>query len=182
MNSLRQFPMTISGGLPQPVQCSDDILDSLYSAIGIAAACLDDVLDFNTFLRTTLVPEVQMTAPNYNLLRRRTAILLGQWVPIEPETIDRVAVCKFLPHPNRSALRQVLRHLSRYKWLAVSPSYTGPSSDKAPRPDFYAPAIEGRQVQRSRCAGYGRTPVTYGTGTVRVQIRRLCAVRHSSVV
>jgi len=72
--------------------------ESLYSAIGIAAACLDDVLDFNTFLRTTLVPEVQMTEPNYNLLRRRTAILLGQWVPIEPEALDRVAVYQIFTH------------------------------------------------------------------------------------
>jgi hypothetical protein len=71
-----------------------DILlkDSLYSAIGIAAACIEDVLDFNSFLRNTLVPEVQMNEPNYNLLRRRTAILLAQWVPIKPEILDRVAV------------------------------------------------------------------------------------------
>lgn len=66
--------------------------DSLYSAIGIAAACVEDVLDINSFVRNTLVPEVQMNTPNYNLLRRRTAILLGQWVPIKPEQIDRVAV------------------------------------------------------------------------------------------
>lgn len=72
--------------------------DSLYSAVGIAAACLEDVMDFNTFLRTTLVPEVQMIQPNYNLLRRRTAILLGQWVPIKPDTIDRVAVYQIFTH------------------------------------------------------------------------------------
>ncbi|KIW61288.1 hypothetical protein PV05_01427 [Exophiala xenobiotica] len=72
--------------------------DSLYSAIGIAAACLEDVLDFNSFLRTTLVPEVQMNQPNYNLLRRRAAILLGQWVPIKPEIIDRIAVYQIFTH------------------------------------------------------------------------------------
>lgn len=66
--------------------------DSLYSAVGIAAACIEDVLDINGFIKATLVPEVQMNLPNYNLLRRRTAILLGQWVPIKPEHIDRVAV------------------------------------------------------------------------------------------
>lgn len=66
--------------------------DSLYSAIGTAAACVEDVLDFNSFIRNTLVPEVQMDQPNYNLLRRRTAMVLGQWVPIQPERLDRVAV------------------------------------------------------------------------------------------
>ena len=72
--------------------------DSLYSAIGIAAACLDDVFDFNSFLRNTLVPEVQMSSPNYNLMRRRTAILLAQWVPIKPNDIDRVAVYQIYKH------------------------------------------------------------------------------------
>lgn len=66
--------------------------DSLYSAIGIAAACIEDVLDFNRFIRNTLVPEVQLDLPNYNLLRRRTAIVLGQWIPIQPEKLDRVKV------------------------------------------------------------------------------------------
>jgi hypothetical protein len=72
--------------------------DSLYSAIGIAAACLDNVLDFNTFLRKTLVLEVQMTRSGYNLLRRRTAMLLGQWVPIKPDEIDRVATYQIFTH------------------------------------------------------------------------------------
>jgi hypothetical protein len=72
--------------------------DSLYSAVGIAAACIEDVLDFNAFLRNTLVPEVQMNQPSYNLLRRRTAILLGQWVPIKPVLINRVAVYQIFAH------------------------------------------------------------------------------------
>ncbi|KAK5942595.1 hypothetical protein PMZ80_005160 [Knufia obscura] len=72
--------------------------DSLYSAIGIAAACIEDILDFNGFIRNTLVPEVQMDNANYNLLRRRTAIVLGQWVPIKPEQLDRVAVYQIFAH------------------------------------------------------------------------------------
>ena len=72
--------------------------DSLYSAIGIAAACIEDVLDFNGFIRNALVPEVQMVRPNYNLLRRRTAIVLGQWVPIQPESLDRVAIYQIFAH------------------------------------------------------------------------------------
>ncbi|KAK5092272.1 hypothetical protein LTR70_001919 [Exophiala xenobiotica] len=72
--------------------------DSLYSAIGIAAACVEDVLDFNGFIRNTLVPEVQMNQPNYNLLRRRASIVLGQWVPIKPEQLDRVAIYQIFAH------------------------------------------------------------------------------------
>ena len=72
--------------------------DSLYSAIGISAACLEDRLDFNAFLQQTLVREVQIEQPLYNLLRRRIAILLGQWVPIKPDTLDRPAIYQIFAH------------------------------------------------------------------------------------
>lgn len=63
--------------------------DSLYSAIGIAAACIEDVFDFNGLIRNTLVHEVKSNYPHHNLIRRRLAILLGQWVPIKPDSLDR---------------------------------------------------------------------------------------------
>lgn len=66
--------------------------DSLYSAIGTAAACLEDKLDFNAFLLQTLAAEVQIKQPHYNLIRRRIAIVLGQWVPVKPESLDRPAI------------------------------------------------------------------------------------------
>jgi hypothetical protein len=74
------------------------IKESLYSAIGIAAACLEDKLDFNSFLCTTLVQEIQIRQPGYNLIRRRAAILLGQWVPIKPDTLDRKTVYQIFAH------------------------------------------------------------------------------------
>jgi hypothetical protein len=39
-----------------------------------------------------LITEVQIQQPGYNLLRRRIAILLGQWVPVKPKELDRAAV------------------------------------------------------------------------------------------
>ena len=72
--------------------------DSLYSAIGIAAACLEDKLDFNAFLLQTLVTEVQIKRPQYNILRRRIAIVLAQWVPVKPESLDRQAIYRIFTH------------------------------------------------------------------------------------
>jgi hypothetical protein len=72
--------------------------DSLYSAIGIAAACLEDKLDFNAFLRQTLAVEVHINQPHYNLLRRRIAIVLGQWVPVKPESLDRPTIYQIFTH------------------------------------------------------------------------------------
>ena len=44
--------------------------DSIYAAIGLAAPVLRDHLDFDTFLASTLVAEVQLPSPGYNILRR----------------------------------------------------------------------------------------------------------------
>lgn len=66
--------------------------DSLYSAVGLAAASLEQHLDFNAFLESTLVPEVQIQGQGYNVLRRRIAILLGQWVPVKAEELNMNAV------------------------------------------------------------------------------------------
>ncbi|KAH8700376.1 putative importin 11 [Talaromyces proteolyticus] len=79
-----------------------DILmkDSLYSAIGLASACLEQHLDFNTFIESTLIPEVQIHDEGYKVLRRRTAIVIGQWMPVQPEKL------------NHSFIYQVFQHLS----------------------------------------------------------------------
>ena len=56
--------------------------DSIYAAIGLSAPVLDQHLDFGKFLETILVPEMQIQQPGYNILRRRIAIVLGQWIVV----------------------------------------------------------------------------------------------------
>jgi hypothetical protein len=72
--------------------------DSLYSAIGLASASLEQQLDFNSFLETTLVQEVQIQEQGYNVLRRRIAIVLGQWVPVKPDELNRNAIYQIFQH------------------------------------------------------------------------------------
>lgn len=72
--------------------------DSLYSAIGLAAACLENQLDINSFLVSTLIPEVQIQQPGYNLLRRRIAILLGQWAPVKSDELNQAAIYQIFNH------------------------------------------------------------------------------------
>ncbi|GAB7366240.1 hypothetical protein MBLNU230_g7797t1 [Neophaeotheca triangularis] len=64
---------------------NEDVLfkDSIYTAIGLAAPALHDQFDFDSFVRETLVTETQKIKPGYSVLRRRAAILLGQWMPIK---------------------------------------------------------------------------------------------------
>lgn len=72
--------------------------DSLYSAIGLAVASLEQHLDFNAFLESTLVTEVQIEDQGYNLLRRRIAIVLGQWVPVKPGELNNNAIYQIFQH------------------------------------------------------------------------------------
>ena len=78
---------------------NQDVLlkDSIYGAIGLSAPVLDDKVDFDAFIRSTLVSEVQINQPGYNILRRRIAIVLGQWLPIK-EGLDRQLVYQIFQH------------------------------------------------------------------------------------
>lgn len=71
--------------------------DSVYGAIGLAAPVLEDRIDFNPFLKDTLAQEVQMNKPGYNILRRRIAIILGQWLPVK-DGLDRPLVYQIFQH------------------------------------------------------------------------------------
>ncbi|KAL8766030.1 MAG: hypothetical protein Q9209_007059 [Squamulea sp. 1 TL-2023] len=76
-----------------------DILqkDSIYGAIGLAASVLDDKIEFNSFLRNTLAQEVQIEEPGCGILRRRIAIVLGQWLPVK-DGLDRSLVYQIFQH------------------------------------------------------------------------------------
>ncbi|KAK4696081.1 importin-11, partial [Lecanoromycetidae sp. Uapishka_2] len=73
--------------------------DSIYTAIGIAAPVLDRYpeFDFGHFLEDVLVQEVQISQPGFNILRRRAAIMLGQWLPIK-EKLNRPLVYQIFQH------------------------------------------------------------------------------------
>ncbi|KAF2766839.1 ARM repeat-containing protein [Teratosphaeria nubilosa] len=63
---------------------NEDVLfkDSVYTAIGLAAPVVHEQLDFDAFVRDVLVLELQKQKPGFNILRRRAAILLAQWISI----------------------------------------------------------------------------------------------------
>ena len=73
--------------------------DSIYAAIGIAAPVLERNLefDFESFLNNTLVEEVQISQSGYNILRRRAAVILGQWLPVK-EGLNRPLVYQIFQH------------------------------------------------------------------------------------
>ena len=59
---------------------------------------LHQEIDFDGFLCSRLVAEVQETKPGYNILRRRIAIMLGQWVPVRISVDNRPLVYQIFQH------------------------------------------------------------------------------------
>jgi hypothetical protein len=86
--------------------------DSVYTAVGLSASVLSQHLDFDPFLTSTLVQEVQAQGEGYNILRRRIAILVGQWVtvkisvPVRPTVYE---IFQFLLDPNNEGNDLVVR-------------------------------------------------------------------------
>ena len=72
--------------------------DAVYTAMGLSAPVVFQSFDFDTFLRTTLVNDVQQTGPGYKVLRRRIAILLGQWITIKISEENRPIVYQIFQH------------------------------------------------------------------------------------
>ncbi|KAJ4296993.1 hypothetical protein N0V88_003909 [Collariella sp. IMI 366227] len=73
--------------------------EAAYCALGCAAAVIHQSFDFDKFLTTSLVKDVQIQNPMAKLLRRRIAILLSQWIPIK------------IAQENRSVVNDIFRHL-----------------------------------------------------------------------
>jgi len=73
--------------------------DAVYTAMGLSAPVVFQSFDFDSFLTSTLVNDVQQTGPGYKVLRRRIAILLGQWITVK------------ISDPNRTLVYQIFQHL-----------------------------------------------------------------------
>ncbi|KAL8681346.1 MAG: hypothetical protein Q9186_002555 [Xanthomendoza sp. 1 TL-2023] len=90
--------LSVFGAVAEDLESNDIFLkDSVYGAIGLAATVLEDRIDFGSFLRKTLAQEVQINQPGYNILRRRVAIVLGQWLPVK-DGLDRPLVYQIFQH------------------------------------------------------------------------------------
>ncbi|KAG4034728.1 hypothetical protein MFRU_002g00810 [Monilinia fructicola] len=74
------------------------VKDAVYTAMGLSAAVIHQSFDFDTFLTSTLVNDVQQTGQGWKVLRRRIAILLSQWIPVRISQANRPLVYKIFQH------------------------------------------------------------------------------------
>lgn len=84
--------------MPAPNNDNLNLKDSVYTAIGLAAPVCRQNLDFDSFITSTLVIESQKQQPGCNILRRRIAILLAQWISVKVAQPTRPAVYSIFRH------------------------------------------------------------------------------------
>ncbi|KAK3393703.1 armadillo-type protein [Podospora didyma] len=72
--------------------------EAAYCALGCAAPVVHESFDFDPFLNGTLVKDTQLEDTMAKLLRRRIAILLSQWIPIQVAKASRPVVYEIFRH------------------------------------------------------------------------------------
>ena len=72
--------------------------EAVYTAMGLAAGHVFKDFDFDALLSSTLVHDAQQQGGLYKVLRRRIAILISQWAPVELSDASRPVVYQIFQH------------------------------------------------------------------------------------
>ncbi|PHH76249.1 hypothetical protein CDD80_1698 [Ophiocordyceps camponoti-rufipedis] len=72
--------------------------EAVYTAMGLSAAHVVGTFDFGAVLASTLVHDAQQEGPLYKVLRRRIAILISQWAPVDMTESSRPLVYQIYRH------------------------------------------------------------------------------------
>ncbi|KAK6643744.1 hypothetical protein RUM43_000007 [Polyplax serrata] len=67
--------------------------DAVYCAIGLCTFDLYDEIDFDQWFATSLKHELSIKEPNYRIIRRRVAWLIGKWADVKPGNDLKLAIC-----------------------------------------------------------------------------------------
>ncbi|PFH62823.1 hypothetical protein XA68_11835 [Ophiocordyceps unilateralis] len=82
----------------QNPQAEMAIKEAVYTAMGLSAAHVVGTFNFGAILASTLVQDAQQQGPLYKVLRRRIAILISQWAPVELSDASRPLVYQIFRH------------------------------------------------------------------------------------
>ncbi|KAI1811834.1 putative importin 11 [Poronia punctata] len=72
--------------------------EAVYSVMGLSVAQVEDEYDFNALLGSAIVADAQIVDPLCKILRRRIAMLIGQWSPIKYTDETRSLVPQIFGH------------------------------------------------------------------------------------
>ena len=97
--------------------------EAVYTAMGLSAAHVLNVFDFDAFLASTISQDAQQTGGLYKVLRRRIGILLSAWAPVKLGEESRPVVYQIFRHfldPNDETNDLVVRITAarQLRWIA----------------------------------------------------------------
>ncbi|KAI1774694.1 ARM repeat-containing protein [Hypoxylon cercidicola] len=100
--------------------------EAVYTAMGLAAPVIYEGFDFDAMLRTTIVADAQQTGQLCQVLRRRIAILLSQWVPVKVTKESRPLIYEIFRHflnPADSCNDIVVRTTAARQFKAITDEF-----------------------------------------------------------
>ncbi|KAF8489124.1 armadillo-type protein [Gautieria morchelliformis] len=93
MKTFQQILVTPTDNLTKILQ-----KEAMYCAIGRCASRLHNVLDFDEWLQKYLVSEAQESNPDYRIIKRRIAWVIGKWHAIQSTPCSKTQVWEILLH------------------------------------------------------------------------------------
>ncbi|KAI8626661.1 putative importin 11 [Xylariaceae sp. FL1651] len=72
--------------------------EAVYTAMGLSAALVEQTFDFDSVLKSTIAADAILDTQMCQILRRRIAILLSQWVPVKISKETRPLVYEIFRH------------------------------------------------------------------------------------
>lgn len=99
------------------------VKEAVYTAMGLSAAHVVNVLDFDAYLSTTILQDAQRSGGLHRVLRRRIAILISQWASIQLGENSRPIAYQIFRHflnPNDETNDLVVRITAgrQLRWIA----------------------------------------------------------------
>ncbi|KAI0976586.1 putative importin 11 [Xylaria arbuscula] len=82
----------------QDPQTSVITKEAVYTTMGLAVSLVEGNFDFDTLLKSVIATDAVQPTPMCQILRRRIAILLGQWVPVKISNETRPLVYEIFKH------------------------------------------------------------------------------------
>ncbi|KAI0415897.1 putative importin 11 [Xylaria grammica] len=91
-------PLLVYFATAQDPQASITAKEAVYTTIGLAAPLVEDRFDFDALLKSVIATDAVQVAPMCQILRRRIAILLSQWVPVKISNETRPLIYQIFKH------------------------------------------------------------------------------------
>ncbi|KAI0861088.1 putative importin 11 [Xylaria cubensis] len=96
--SLLLEPLLAYFATAQDPQASITAKEAVYTAMGLSAALVEGTFDFGALLKSVISNDAVQAIPMCQILRRRIAILLSQWVPVQISNETRPLIYEIFRH------------------------------------------------------------------------------------